>query len=311
MTLLARNKCQEKILSVTNSSTFTLMTRASLYIEWRRDPKMANSSIKQSDGPKPGDISQGAMSRIIAAETASGKLQGELIDALPKKPDKPHADPAERPARYTDAPSDGLKSGTPGLLPDWNERHQALVHKAQSTNPEVAFYGDSITEAMHLNNSFRTLFNGKAENFGIHSDTTDNLRYRLLNGEASFADGKDPKDVVIHIGTNDLGKKSATAIANDIFSDAMLAHQKLPDSQILVVGLMPRPGFETDVSEVNRILGQRVQRQHDSSVHFADIGASMPENAPGIWQPGGLHPTFGAGYTRMLGAIKDAMDKQL
>jgi hypothetical protein len=255
-------------------------------------------------------MSQAVMARIIA-QGATGKFQNELIDSLPKQSDTPKANTAERPTKYTDAPSDGLTKGTTGKLTDWNERHQALVQKAQSTNPEVAFYGDSITEAMHLNNSFRTLFNGKAENFGIHNDTTDNLRYRLLNGEASFAGGKDPKDVVMHIGTNDLGKKSATDIANDIFSDAMLAHQKLPNSQILVVGLMPRPGFETDVSEVNRMLAARVQRQRDSSLHFADIGASMPEDAPGVWQPGGIHPTFKVGYTRMLNAMKDAMDKQL
>jgi hypothetical protein len=270
---------------------------------------LAESSIKQSDGVS--SLAQSVKARIIAEEAATGQLQREWIDSLPKSPEPDASGAIKNFARYTDAPSDGLKGGKPGLLSDWNERHQSLAQKAQATNPEVAFYGDSITEAMHLNNSFRTLFNGKAENFGIHNDTTDNLRYRLLNGEASFAGGKDPKDVVLHIGTNDLGKKSASAIANDIFADAMLANQKLPNSQILVVGLMPRPGFETDIAEVNRILGDRVRSQRNSSIHFADIGASMPENSPGVWQPGGVHPTFGAGYTRMLRAMKEAMDKQL
>jgi hypothetical protein len=268
---------------------------------------MSDTTIKSTEKTTPGGLSPDALARIVAKETAGGKFQNELIDDSKRKPDATNA--GDRPAKFTDAPSDGINSGLPGKLPDWNERHQALAQKAQSTNPDVAFYGDSITEAMHLNKSFKTLFNGKAENFGIHSDTTDNLRYRLLNGEASFAGGKDPKDVVMHIGTNDLGTKSATAIANDIFSDAMLAHKKLPDSKILVVGLMPRPGFETDVAEVNRILGARVQKQHDNNVRFADIGASMPEGAPGIWQPGGVHPTFGAGYTRMLNAMKDAMQQ--
>jgi hypothetical protein len=292
---------------------------------------MADSSVRSSDKLNNEGIPQGALAHLLAKEAASGVLQDELQQIRRPKPEaakseaakpegpglealKPEPSKWDVPARAArqagafDAPSNSEKGGLRGNLSDWNERHDALAKKAQSTNPDVAFYGDSITEAMHLNNSFNKLFDGKAENFGIHSDTTDNLRYRLLNGEASFANGKNPKDVVMLIGTNDLGKKSAGDIANDIYSDAMLVHKKLPESKLLVLGLLPRPGFETDISEVNRILGERVRNQNDSSVRFKDIGSSMPEGAPGIWQPGGVHPTFGAGYTRMLTAIKNAMD---
>lgn len=198
--------------------------------------------------------------------------------------------------------------GYPGGLSNWNERHQDLVKKANSTNPDYAFYGDSITEAMHLNNDFKRLFNGKAENFGIHNDRIDNLKYRLLDGEASFAGGRNPEHVVLHIGTNDLGKKSPEDIAKGILEDASILHSKLPDSKLLVVGLMPRPGFDSQIQQVNSILQQRIQQLQDSHVAFADIGPSMPKGAPGIWQPGGLHPTFKVGYSRMLGAMRQAID---
>jgi hypothetical protein len=209
--------------------------------------------------------------------------------------------------------------GTPGEIPNWLGIHDQLKAKANATAPDLAFYGDSITEAMHLNNSFARGFGGNAENFGIHSDTTDNLRYRLEHGEMQFKDGKQPKDVVMLIGTNDIGKKAPDQIAHDIIADAELAARNLPHSKVLLLGLLPRAGAMDEVKEINRQLAAYMSGPHSANLRYADVGSQMlsngrmvygpalTKNESQIWQPGGLHPTYGPGYSRLFNAINRAL----
>lgn len=204
--------------------------------------------------------------------------------------------------------------GTTGLLDNWNEQHKALVHKAQSGVPDTAFFGDSITDGMSLNNSFKNL-HGKTANFGIHSDTTENLRYRLEHGELNFKNGKAPKDFVMLIGTNDIDQgKSHEQIARDIMGNAELIAHKFPNSKVLVLGLLPRGGHRDDVTDINKLLHHDLSEQHSPNIHFSDIGRSMLEKngsmSRDVWQGDFEHPTYDHGYTRLLAAIKKSLDAE-
>lgn len=248
--------------------------------------------------------------------TPSIQPEGDGADvAAPKRRQQADA-PLPVPAPKMDASSN---PGTPGEIPGWLDIHNQLKAKANSTAPDLAFYGDSITDGMSLNNSFANGFGGKAENFGIHSDTTDNLRYRLQDGEMQFKNGKQPKDVVMLIGTNDIGKKTPDQIAHDVIADAELAAKNLPGSKVLLLGLLPRAGSMTEVREINRQLAAYMSGPHSANLRYADVGSQMlnngrmvygpalTKNENQLWQPGGKHPTYGPGYSRLFNAINGAL----
>jgi hypothetical protein len=156
---------------------------------------------------------------------------------------------------------------------------------------------------------------GKTANFGIHSDTTENLRYRFEHGELDFKDGKAPKDFVMLIGTNDIDRgKSHEQIARDIMGNAELIAHRFPNSKVLVLGLLPRGGHRDDVADINERLQRDMSERHSSNIHFSDIGRSMLEKdgsmSRNIWQGDFEHPTYDHGNTRLLRAIKESLNAE-
>jgi hypothetical protein len=207
-----------------------------------------------------------------------------------------------------------FSAGTTGLLDNWSDQHKALVNKAHSGVPDTAFFGDSITDGMSLNNDFTNL-HGITANFGIHSDTTENLRYRLEHGELEFKGGKAPKDFVMLIGTNDIDRgKPHDQIARDIMGNAELIAHKFPQSKVLVLGLLPRGGHRDDIADINEHIKQDMSKSHSANIHFADVGRSMLEKdgsmSKNIWQGDFEHPTYQNGNTRLLRAIKQSLDAE-
>jgi lysophospholipase L1-like esterase len=89
--------------------------------------------------------------------------------------------------------------------------HQQLLAKAKSGGIDAYLLGDSITRRWgaldypeflaHWN---RTFHGWNAANFGWGGDRTENILWRLENGEL---DGVDPKVVVILAGTNNVGSQ--------------------------------------------------------------------------------------------------------
>lgn len=191
----------------------------------------------------------------------------------------------------------------------WMKEHLRLVSKAQQSDADIVVFGDSITEGMSLNNEFRRGFGAKAQNFGIHSDKTENLLWRLQNGEADFRT-KTPEKAVLMIGTNDIGKASTDDIVRGILANARVLQEKLPNTQLLVVGVLPRGADPNDplrrtVAEINRKLKAALQ---GSNVEFADVGNRMLDSQgrmlAGVWQDDNTHPTYGPGYSRLFEGLR-------
>src|SRR5262249_16240717 len=91
--------------------------------------------------------------------------------------------------------------------------HQELLAKTKKGHIDVYFEGDSITRRWgtsdepykaFLANWRQNFFGWNAADFGWGGDTTQNILWRLNNGEL---DNVDPKVIVLMAGTNNVGNK--------------------------------------------------------------------------------------------------------
>jgi lysophospholipase L1-like esterase len=123
--------------------------------------------------------------------------------------------------------------------------HAQLLAKAKQGGIDVYFEGDSITRRWgaldypDLLENWKKNFTGwNAADFGWGADQTQNILWRLENGEL---DGVNPKVVVILAGTNNV---SANANADDITRGLeAIVHtiqSKAPTATIILMGIFPR-----------------------------------------------------------------------
>lgn len=216
-----------------------------------------------------------------------------------------------------DANSFGPRNIDPGMevrpqaknTTTWRNAHNELVAKARRGAPNVAFYGDSITQGLQLNSGFKTSF-GRTENFGIGGDTNQNLLYRLQNGEADFPGGK-PETAVLLIGTNNIGSQTPDKIAAGILANARELTNRLPGTEVVVMGILPRGYSATDplrrqVNAVNDIVRQKLQGV--PGVKFVDISPQLlnanGNMRAGVFQKDNVHLTYNTGYSTMLQALR-------
>lgn len=134
-----------------------------------------------------------------------------------------------------------------GSYPDvseWEGLHSANVAKAASAaqvGANLEFFGDSITEAMDYSSSaiqpFKDLFGvDQPTAMGLGGDGSAQLLYRLNHGEMQGA----PKTAVIMIGTNDLGKLSASQIAENTANSIKSIQERSPSTKVVLMGILPR-----------------------------------------------------------------------
>jgi lysophospholipase L1-like esterase len=129
--------------------------------------------------------------------------------------------------------------------------HSQLLAKAKQGGIEVYFEGDSITRRWGaldypdlLANWKQNFFGWNAADFGWGADRTQNILWRLENGEL---DAVNPQVVVLLAGTNNLGNASradADAKANDVTRGLQAIvraiQTKAPAATIVVMGIFPR-----------------------------------------------------------------------
>ncbi len=159
--------------------------------------------------------------------------------------------PADRPVFRTDANS---------LV-----AHAQLLAKAKQGEIDVYFEGDSITRRWGaldypdlLANWKQNFFGWNAGDFGWGGDRTQNILWRLENGEL---DGVNPKVVVLLAGTNNLGGLSGQggdgARADDIVRGlkaiVRVIQEKAPAATIIVMGIFPRNDDMVFMPVIDRI----------------------------------------------------------
>ncbi len=191
----------------------------------------------------------------------------------------------------------------------WRNGHNENLAKVRRGAPTVAFYGDSITHGLQLNPNFKS-FAGGSENFGVDSDRTENLLYRLRDGEANFPGGKQPDTAVLLIGTNNIGSQSTDKIAAGILANVKEMSNRMPGTEIVVMGILPRGSANDSARAQVKAVNDLVQQQLQSvpGVKFVDVGPQLTDSRgnlrPGIFQRDNLHPTYNAGYSAILSALQ-------
>ncbi len=154
--------------------------------------------------------------------------------------------------------------------------HRQLLAKKSQGKIDIYFLGDSITrrwqgtDDQHKPNWDANFWGWNAANFGWGGDTTQNVIWRLLNGEL---DDVNPKIIVLMIGTNNVG---TTVHANDdAFAEDVsrgikrildLCRQKAPNATILLTAITPR----NDTPNHDTALIPTINKINDRIAKFAD-----------------------------------------
>lgn len=157
----------------------------------------------------------------------------------------------------------------------WNGNCERIMTDIKKSGGEidVAFVGDSITARWNGDSWNKHWGSYKAVNMGIGGDRTQNVLWRLQNGQL---DGYKAKLFVVMIGTNNCDKKTAPAdVAAGIKAIIELLKTKQPQAKILLLGIFPRgekpnPGRDK-IAAVNDL----ISKYEGGAVHYRDIGAKF------------------------------------
>ena len=159
----------------------------------------------------------------------------------------------------------------------WDARHEQYLKRAKEGNCDLLFLGDSITEGWGNNETWKKLYvPRKAVNFGIGGDTTQNVHWRLVNGEL---DGIKPKAIVLMIGTNNFGlhNDKPEDVVRGVEALVKVLREQLPDAKILLLGMFPRdqkPGtdFRKRIATANEGIAKLAASEH---LQYLDLGSKF------------------------------------
>jgi lysophospholipase L1-like esterase len=217
---------------------------------------------------------------------------------------------ADRPVERTDANS--------------RTAHAQLVAKARRGRIDVYFVGDSITRRWgaldypaFLQNWTDNFHGWNAANFGWGGDTTQNILWRLQNGEF---DGVTPKVIVLQAGTNNVAAAGAAdpdAVVADITRGITaivdLLRTRAPDATIIVTAIFPRsdrPLLMPVIDGINRNLAALAGRPQVRILNINDRLADRAGRVAADIMADGLHPAV-KGYQVWADALKPLLAELL
>jgi beta-glucosidase len=199
--------------------------------------------------------------------------------------------------------------------PWWPARHAQKVGEAKKGDVGMLFIGDSITQGWEGAGGevwAKYYAPRKAMNLGFNRDKTENVLWRLDNGEI---DGIAPKLAVLLIGTNNTGlrRDQPQDITDGIKAICDKLLTKLPHTKILVMAILPRAEKPTDWERVNNDAANKLiaKLADDKRIFFMDINAKLL-GADGMLatdiMPDRLHPSP-KGYQIWADAIEPTVAK--
>jgi lysophospholipase L1-like esterase len=193
------------------------------------------------------------------------------------------------------------------------ERARWVDQAVKSTRYSILFFGDSLTEGWDPMVWERSLASRGALNAGVSGDRTDNLLWRLENGNLA---GPPPDVVILLIGTNDLAYgRSPELTADGIRAALETLRQRLPEARILLLGLLPREEMPTSAlraatTKVNHLIRGCADGQH---ILYADIGDVLLDGRGQLSTEialDGLHFTA-RGYALLTSRLDPELDRLL
>ena len=160
----------------------------------------------------------------------------------------------------------------------WMSHHGSLLERTKKGSVNVMFFGDSITQGWTDPTGGKAEWDKRFEplgaaNYGIGGDSTRQVLWRIGRGET---DGLSPKLIVLKIGTNnlydDFNAGSDEEIAKGIETIVKTLHDKLPQTKVLLLGILPRQNeyFSGRIARINALAAKLADGK---SVRFLDIGS--------------------------------------
>ncbi len=207
-------------------------------------------------------------------------------------------EPADRPAERTDQNS---------LI-----AHQQLLAKTKQGRIDVYFEGDSITRRWGatdypalLANWKRNFFGWNAADFGWGADKTENILWRLENGEL---DGVNPKAIVLLAGTNNVGDREPPAeITKGLVAIVRLIQSKAPSATIILTAIFPRNDNMEMMPVIDRINENLAQLADGKKLRYLNINRKLADEDgklfDGMMNRDLLHPSL-RGYQVWADALK-------
>ena len=195
--------------------------------------------------------------------------------------------------------------------------HMQLLEKARRGGIAVYFEGDSITRRWGatdypelLANWNRNFFGWNAADFGWGADRTENILWRLENGEL---DGVHPKVIVLLAGANNIGNRTPAAnaredIARGIEAIVRVMESKAPDATIILTAIFPRNDNMAAVPVIEKINANLARLADGKKIRFLNINDKLADRDGRLFEGmmnarDQLHPTL-QGYQVWADALK-------
>jgi lysophospholipase L1-like esterase len=195
--------------------------------------------------------------------------------------------------------------------------HEQLLEKARTGGIDVYFVGDSITrrwgatDYSDLLAHWRQQFFGwNAGNFGWGADRTENILWRLENGEL---DGVNPKVIVIQAGTNNVGSQPGDAdkvadITRGLAAILNICRQKAPKATVILTAIFPRNDNMAVMPEIDQVNAGLARLADGRAVRYLSVNDRLADRDgqmfPGMMnERDKLHPTL-AGYQVWADGLK-------
>ena len=203
--------------------------------------------------------------------------------------------------------------------------HEQLLAKTKQGRVDVYFEGDSIVRRWGaldypelLENWKQNFFGWNAGNFGWGADRTQNILWRVHNGEL---DDVHPKVIVLLAGTNNVGnavdeggaKAKVEDVTRGIKSILDALRSKAPGATIILTGIFPR-NDNIAVMPIIDAINARIARFADgTSIRYLDINHQLADMHGRLFDGmtgDKLHPTI-KGYQVWADALKPILTELL
>ena len=221
--------------------------------------------------------------------------------------------PAAKPA--PPSPRTAEDAVTPAMVK--LNRHEGIMARKAKGEIGLLFLGDSITDFFPgvAKTTWAKYAPYKPANFGVGGDRTENVLWRITNGEL---DGLHPKVTVIMIGSNNIGQcptEKPEWAAAGVKKIVDIVHEKMPATKVLLLGVFPRGEKPDDpkrlkVAEINKIIstfgdGSKT-RYLDITKAFLEPDGTLTKEVMHDY----LHPTA-RGYEIWYEAMKPLVDEMM
>jgi len=155
----------------------------------------------------------------------------------------------------------------------WMSMHQRFVSEAQEQEPDVVLIGDSLFSHLNVTEIWDKMFAPlHCLNFGISGDQTQNVLWRVMNGEM---ENMSPQVIVLCVGTNN-HDHTAEETYEGVLAIVSAMRERQTKANIIVVSIPPRGKahnkLRVKIGEINTQLSEKLSGMENTQLLTIDPG---------------------------------------